>query len=247
MGKFIDVTGQRFGRLTVIERAPDHVTAGGHKHVVWKCQCDCGNITYVQSGSLRRGEIVSCGCYLKEIVKVINKKYNRFERHEDYVIGYTSKGEPFIVDSEDYEKIKDICWSKNNYGYLCGWLNGKHVPLARFLLNPPDGMVVDHKNHRLEDNRRCNLRVVSVSENAMNEVRRSDNTSGAKGVSWKKAYRKWTTNINVDGKQIFLGNYDRRRDAIRARKTAEDKLHGQFSYPNSMALAEQNGYANLAQ
>lgn len=53
-----DLTGQRFGYLTVIERAPNH----GHK-VYWLCQCRCGLKTEVQTFDLIFGRTRSCGCY----------------------------------------------------------------------------------------------------------------------------------------------------------------------------------------
>lgn len=58
MGKFIDLTGKRFGRLTVIDRA------GRDKNhlVLWRCQCDCGVPLTVRGQDIRRGKIVSCGC-----------------------------------------------------------------------------------------------------------------------------------------------------------------------------------------
>lgn len=63
MGKLIDLTGQRFGRLTVIEKAP---AKQGCENAVWLCKCDCGNSSVVQSQSLRSGRTRSCGCYQKE-------------------------------------------------------------------------------------------------------------------------------------------------------------------------------------
>ena len=50
--------GQRFGKLTVIERAPNN----RYNHVCWKCQCDCGGITIVDVNNLRNGTTNSCGC-----------------------------------------------------------------------------------------------------------------------------------------------------------------------------------------
>ena len=67
MGKYIDLTGQRFGRLTVLER--DYNYAKEHnlknKNAYWKCQCDCGIIKSITTERLRNGETVSCGCYNK--------------------------------------------------------------------------------------------------------------------------------------------------------------------------------------
>ena len=64
MGKFIDLTGQRFGRLTVLSRAEDYVSPKG-KHVIrWLCRCDCGAITSVAGQNLtkKNGSTKSCGC-----------------------------------------------------------------------------------------------------------------------------------------------------------------------------------------
>lgn len=62
MSKAKDLTGQRFGRLLAI-KATDKRKG---KCVVWECQCDCGNISYVRSGDLLSGNNVSCGCRKKE-------------------------------------------------------------------------------------------------------------------------------------------------------------------------------------
>ena len=57
-----DLTGQRFGRLTVLER--DYSKSGTH----WLCRCDCGNETVVQSRNLLHNRTYSCGCYNREIL-----------------------------------------------------------------------------------------------------------------------------------------------------------------------------------
>lgn len=59
--RVVDLTGRRFGRLTVIER--DTTRSG----VVWKCRCDCGNTTSVLSGNLRKGFTRSCGCFRDDV------------------------------------------------------------------------------------------------------------------------------------------------------------------------------------
>lgn len=59
MGTFIDLLGQKFGRLTVVERMPNNK----RKQAVWKCCCDCGNEIIVEAGHLRSGHTQSCGCY----------------------------------------------------------------------------------------------------------------------------------------------------------------------------------------
>ena len=75
MGKFIDRTGERHGRLLVIERGPDHITAGGQKHTTWKCLCDCGNTVVVPAQSLSLGRVKSCGCLQKERTSEASTKH----------------------------------------------------------------------------------------------------------------------------------------------------------------------------
>ena len=62
MPKFINRTGERFGRLLVLEEAGRNQL----KKVLWKCKCDCGNVVVRTSGDLVTGNSISCGCYLKE-------------------------------------------------------------------------------------------------------------------------------------------------------------------------------------
>lgn len=59
---FIDLTGQRFGRLTVIGRAEDKTYANKRYSVMWLCQCDCGKQVVKSSVLLRKGFSTSCGC-----------------------------------------------------------------------------------------------------------------------------------------------------------------------------------------
>lgn len=63
MSKLIDITGQRFGRLTVMEKIPSNKSTNAR----WLCKCDCGNTTEVLGTTLRRGESKSCGCLRAEL------------------------------------------------------------------------------------------------------------------------------------------------------------------------------------
>lgn len=68
MATFKDLSNQKFGRLTVIKRAPNR-----NKRVCWECQCDCGNIIEVRADQLRGGITKSCGCLHKEMAAKIGK------------------------------------------------------------------------------------------------------------------------------------------------------------------------------
>lgn len=70
MGKFIDLTGQKFGRLTVIER-----TESSNKNIKWLCECECGGIVSVFGTDLKSGKTQSCGCIASEILSERNFKH----------------------------------------------------------------------------------------------------------------------------------------------------------------------------
>lgn len=65
MGSKVDLRGQRFGRLTVIRE--DASRRNGS--VMWLCRCDCGNEVLVRSNHLKRGGVMSCGCYNHDIIR----------------------------------------------------------------------------------------------------------------------------------------------------------------------------------
>lgn len=74
MAKAIDLTGQKFGRLTVLER-----TENKGIQVCWKCQCDCENITTTTSYHLRHGHTQSCGCLQKERTVKAHKTHGKLQ------------------------------------------------------------------------------------------------------------------------------------------------------------------------
>lgn len=70
----IDLTGQRFGNLTVIER--DFSKPNSQNRSFWKCKCDCGNYSIVSSTHLRKGDIKSCGCIFRN--DLTGKRFGRW-------------------------------------------------------------------------------------------------------------------------------------------------------------------------
>lgn len=108
MTKLIDLTGQKFGKLTVIEYVGDSK---------WLCRCECGDYKIVRGKSLRNGSCKSCGCLIKEFNIKRNTTHN-LSRTRLYRV---------------YAHIKERCINKNcrdykNYGgrgiTICNeWLN----------------------------------------------------------------------------------------------------------------------------
>lgn len=98
MSKFIDLTGQRFGKLVVLGRSEDYISPKG-KHVVsWACQCDCGNIKNVLRSSLLRRNTRSCGCLCREEGHKITRKNTKVNLK---VSNQTNNEESMIVENMD--------------------------------------------------------------------------------------------------------------------------------------------------
>lgn len=236
-----DLTGQMFGRLKVLYQVDDYITPKGQHQPMWMCECQCENRTrkIVNAYVLKRGEAVSCGCYKVEAIKKRNSRQNTYELIDDYYIGYTQSGEKFYFDKEDYDVVKQYCWSidsQNGYIKTTDKINntGK-LYLHRLVMGckKGDGIIIDHINRNKIDCRKSNLRTVNSSQNVMNSSIRSDNTSGIKGVYWNSRRNKWSAMITANKEGIFLGNYDKFEDAEIARKIGEEEYFGEYNIKNN--------------
>ena len=231
MGRFIDLTGQRFGRLTVIERAENYVAPKGYQTPQWKCLCDCGNTTVVLGKRLRSGSSQSCGCLYRERNEA-KKKVNAFRVECGIVYVKLSNSEREMkMDPDVWERCKKYCWSLGSKGYPITNMPKlrKRVRFHVFAFpDCPKGLVRDHINGDKLDNRKENIRFILQPENSINRGKGENNTSGHVGVSWNKREEKWTAKIQVNGKKIHLGYFTDSQDAIAARKQAEIKYFGEY-------------------
>ena len=170
------------------------------------------------------------------------KKYNVYDLSGKYGIGYsTNTNEKFYFDLEEFDKIKDYRWYVNSRGYLISYIdefNKKHIYLQRLIMDAPDGMDVDHIIHKPLDNRKENLRLATKSQNSMNTGLTIKNKSGVTGVFYKKENNKWQAQIGYNRKKIYLGYFENFDDAVLARREAEEKYFGEFSYDNSIKKVE---------
>ena len=126
-----------------------------------------------------------------------------------------------IIDSEDVNKIRYTKWKLSSSGYAVNTpkFSGSNKHMHREILGTDQ--FVDHINHKTLDNRKCNLRVVTKSQNAMNQ--------NVKGVS--KYGCKWYAHIKIKQKMLNLGYYLDEEEALYARWYAEQELFKEFAYP----------------
>ena len=123
-----DLIGQRFGKLTVLESTDERI----RDYVVWKCQCDCGNICYVQSWCLNNGHTNSCGCLkskgeakIKNLLDEYHIPYNTEQTFADLlsVNGYHLRFD-FVILKDD-NSISHLIEYNGQQHYECSeeWWN----------------------------------------------------------------------------------------------------------------------------
>lgn len=152
----------------------------------------------------------------------------------------TSKqGVKILVDDDMYETLSPFTWIIHNRGRVTKRLyairfdeNQKYTQMHHDVVGKKKGKVVDHINGNSLDNRRENLRHCTQQENCLNKAISSKNTSGVKGVYWEKSRKKWVARIFLQGKQTFIGRFDRLENAKKAYNKEAKKLHKEFSKLN---------------
>jgi len=126
-----------------------------------------------------------------------------------------------IGDSPGHVSKKD--------GYIRICFNGRYYLAHRLAFLYMKGAFplnsCDHINHIRDDNRWCNLREATNSQNSRNASLRCDNITGITGVSWCKKTRKWNANITINKRHINLGRFEEKNHAIVARWMADDKYN----------------------
>lgn len=106
MGKFIDLTGQVFGRLTVLRSAGENTC----RCLLWACKCECGREIIVRGDSLRNGRTHSCNCLQKESRTTHGQSYSRHYRLWMSAKSRAKKaGVPFELELQDIPPIPEFC------------------------------------------------------------------------------------------------------------------------------------------
>lgn len=222
--------GRRYGKLTIIKYL---YTKNRSKYFL--CKCDCGNMKEININNLKSGRTKSCGCYNIKKLKE-RAKTNKYDLTKNYGIGYTSNtNEPFYFDLEDYDKIKKYCWYKDAYGYLVNIHNRKNIKLHKLITATNSKQAIDHINRNKLDNRKENLRIATYSLNCFNRTYNKEQV----GVYFNKEKNKWEAKIMFNYKNIHLGYFNNKQEAIEMRRKAELLYFGEYNNKENYVKEEK--------
>lgn len=146
-----------------------------------------------------------------------------------------TQGKIALVDEADYDTVAKYKWSAYRRGRTFYAETASRKPdgtpttlqMHRLILSSAPRVGVDHIDGDGLNNQRHNLRPASNAENQRNSRRRTDNTTGYKGVTRRRA--RFRAQIRVDGKRIYLGSFDTPQAAYEAYCRAASELHGEFA------------------
>lgn len=246
MERIKNLVGQTFDRLTVVKRAGWFYEKNGMRRATWWCRCSCGRqeLIEVVGSHLTSNKVRSCGCLRSDC----RKKQNKYDLSGEYGVGYApnldSYGrDEFYFDKDDYNKIKNYSWHFDSNDYVRAYITNDikdtmFVKMHQLVMDELDGSTIDHIHGKetRNDNRKSNLRIATTSDNIKNIGLRKNNTSGVTGVQWKPRDHIWEAWITVMYNKIYLGRFINFDDAVKARKEAEQKYFGEYSYDNSQAI-----------
>ncbi|MGG1659559.1 hypothetical protein [Brevibacillus sp. NRS-1366] len=171
---------------------------------------------------------------------------NYYEIKGDYVEILLKRrtGQTFItlIDTEDLPLLLDlnlswhVSWDNEMEGYYAratkyiSLPDGKHRSethyLHRVITNAPKGSHVDHKNHNLLDNRKCNLVVTDASRNTKNRLGANKNSkTGHRNVAWSKWEQAYIVQLSINKKNTRLGKFSNLEEAVKFAEEMRKKYY----------------------
>lgn len=225
---YIDLGGQKFGKLTVVE----YVGQTKKKNSLWRCRCECGDEIITQTKYLTGGKTRSCGCIQKANLALGNTTKQIVNEDGTIIL---CGGHVCIVDLADLPLVRQFSWhaSKSKNGLYYARRSIRPVSLMHVLLMGRTG--VDHRNGNGLDNRRANLRFATKQQNCFNTAKPNYSNQEYKGIvppNQSRRERHWRFRLRIDGKQKTFGSFNSAEEAARAYDAKAKEIYGEFARLN---------------
>lgn len=249
-----DRTGRKSGMLTAIAPTDGRSQSG---EILWLYECECGNRIRRSPYRVENGLCYSCGCVRRKFKAESGNRTdpNKVEFKDDIATLITNGkyNVEFIIDAEDYDKIKEYRWY---YGKKSGYIIAKarkdemirssksgrkykpNIYLHR-LLCPTDKPQVDHIDGNKRNNRKENLRPCSHTQNFGNQKKRKTYAGKPTKFQYKGVYREgknkmWKARVDKNGECYKLGPFETELQAVLAYNKKAKELFGEFARLNEV-------------
>lgn len=223
--------GTKFGKLIVV--CPDDKYNKGRTPSKWKlvCICTCCNKrSSVLGYNLLSGNTTKCKACSSRNKNRSSYVFQEFVDCGEYFrINLKEENLYFLIDRDDWDKIKYHSWYYSKRGYATSRIDGKLVTLHQYLLGQK-GIEIDHKDRNKLNNRRSNLRISQHYQNMGNVGLRSDNSSGYKGVRWLASRNLWESNITYKKKRYYIGKSKDPLSLAKKYAKKEIELRGDYAF-----------------
>ena len=209
MSNIIDLTGQKIGKLEVLKRKREN------NRTYYYCKCECGNEKWIRADALGENKLNNCGCdRVYHYRDLTNQRFGMLTVIE--IVGMSLNNGHVWRCKCDCGKFKDIPMSN--------LISGATISCGCYQKSVAKKYTKKAAKAFKEKNLIDDTNVSSLNR----ESPIKSNTSGVTGVALNKRNQKWLAFINFKKKRYYLGYYTEKEDAIKARKEAEEKIHGEF-------------------
>lgn len=168
------------------------------------------------------------------------RKQNKHKTFKNRTQVYFRDHDFFIIDPEDWDKIKDRCWRKSSGKILNGVRHNQYVIstgkdnrtvlLHRIIAGTPDGLVTDHVDGNFKNNRKSNLRICTQAQNNRNSRKRTKKKDLPHGIHYNKKLKNgYIARCKLNGKIVYIGYFDTEEKAEAALIAARNKHYGEYS------------------
>lgn len=211
MGRFIDLTGQKFGLLTVQARAENYErfskTHGRVlKYAQWECLCECGNSVTVLATDLKSASQVSCGCIRPSLISEARTKHG-MKGTKEYIAWKGMKSRCLNPNDGKFED-----YGGRGIQVQASWISDFTEFYAHIGPAPSTAHSVDRigSNGNYEEG---NVKWSTKPEQAQNTRKPRNGTNRYKWVSFNKRVQKYKTSFTINGVTYSKGYFDSDREA----------------------------------
>lgn len=250
-----DISGNKYGSLTVIQRADDIIYKDNKSYPAYLCKCECGNECIKAATYLKGSNNPCCDECVSKKQTVSRYRDNIFIHKEDCCEILCSNSDQTIkIDTEDEERVSKHCWYVHKsdkcdtlyYAYGKDRIKRNHLKMHKYILEcDDDELVIDHINHNGLDNRKENLKVCFTNENSWNQIPKGN--IPYKNITFNKRKNKFVVSFKRYGECIYSTYCNTLDEAVNIRNKVEQLANEAYIATQTICIDIDNVICNTTE